>query len=373
MDISVSVIIPVYNVEEYLAECMDSVFSQSLENLEIICVNDCSTDNSSSMLDRYALQTDQIRIIEHSENQGLAAARNTGLESARGEYVYFLDSDDLLFSRESLRHLYEMAQKDTSDEVIGATLRWYEETGERLYEHHNEYLKDNLHGVLFQGHEYLRHNAIACNKLLKRSFLAKQNIQFNSDLRKFEDNIFSWKTHLQASSISLSLQATYLHRIRSEQRDKSIMQNREKDVYYHTLAASDMLNFFDSNPEHFLSRHLFDRYILSWCFMDVQEINSEKVSGELKKEILSQYLPVLSRIPASSLTVNVMPERYLEGISLLKKDRFEEAWEVFGADDYQVLCLRKQLDNLYNSLSWKLTEPLRKISKFVGRNKGAGK
>jgi len=373
MDISVSVIIPVYNVEEYLAECMDSVLSQSLENIEIICINDCSTDDSSSTLAQYTEKSDKVHIIDHSENQGLAATRNTGLESAKGEYVYFLDSDDLLFSSESLRHLYEIAQKDSADEVIGATLRWYEDNGERLYEHHKEYLKDNLYGVLFQGHEFLRHNAIACNKLLKRSFLADQNIVFNSKLRKFEDNVFSWKTHLQATSISLTVQATYLHRIRSEKGIKSIMQNKENDVLYHTLAAHDMVDFFDNNPQLSSSRHFFDRYILSWCFMDLQEINNGEISREHKKEILEQYLPVLKRIPESSLIEGIMPKRYLEGLSLIKKWHFEEAWEVFAADDYQVLRRRKQLYNIYNSMSWKLTYPLRKFSKFVGSNRGAGK
>ena len=366
---SVSIIIPVYNVEEYLPECLESVTSQTLENIEVICVNDCSTDNSSEILKAYADDNEHLVVIDHDRNQGQAIARNTGIEYANGEYIFFLDPDDLLFSNDSLKHLYGIARRDDADEVIGATLRWYEQTGERLYEYHKEYLKNNLNGVLFQDHQYLRHNAIACNKLLKRTFIAESNIFFNTDLRKFEDNVFSWKTHLQARSISLTVQATYLHRIRSAFGNKSVMQNKEKDTIYHLLAASYMLDFFDRMPDLFSLRPLFDRYYFSWCFLDVQELDSQGISTKQKKEILERYLSVLTRVPESSLTDSIMPKRYLEGISLLQKGEFEEAWEVFAAENYQALCLTKQLDNVYNSASWKLTAPLRKINKKLNKQK----
>lgn len=91
----ISVIIPVYNVAEYLPTCLDSVINQSYKNLEIICVNDGSPDNSAAILSEYAQKDNRIQIITQ-ENQGLSGARNTGLERATGEYVYFLDSDDYI-------------------------------------------------------------------------------------------------------------------------------------------------------------------------------------------------------------------------------------------------------------------------------------
>ena len=89
----VSVIIPVYNVEKYLAECVDSVLAQSCQNYEIILVDDGATDSSGRMCDEYARKDSRIRVI-HQSNGGLSAARNAGLDAAQGEYVYFLDSDD---------------------------------------------------------------------------------------------------------------------------------------------------------------------------------------------------------------------------------------------------------------------------------------
>lgn len=90
----VSVIIPIYNVEEYLEKCLDSVINQTYKDLEIICVNDCSPDNSAEILQRYAEKDSRIKIVNREKNGGLSAARNSGLDIATGEYVYFLDSDD---------------------------------------------------------------------------------------------------------------------------------------------------------------------------------------------------------------------------------------------------------------------------------------
>ena len=88
--VKVSIIIPVYNAEKYLKRCLDSVLSQTLKDIEIICVNDGSTDNSIQILKEYG---SKIKVI-NQENQGLSVARNTGLKEAKGEFVAFLDSDD---------------------------------------------------------------------------------------------------------------------------------------------------------------------------------------------------------------------------------------------------------------------------------------
>ena len=93
--VKISVIIPVYNVENYLEESLDSIINQTFTDLEIICVNDGSTDNSPSILNNYANKDSRINII-NQENKGLSAARNSGLDVATGDYIYFFDSDDIL-------------------------------------------------------------------------------------------------------------------------------------------------------------------------------------------------------------------------------------------------------------------------------------
>lgn len=112
----VSVIIPVYNVEKYLGECLDSVVGQTLRDIEIICVDDGSTDGSPAMLSAYAARDGRIRIITQ-RNSGQSAARNAGMDEARGEYVYFLDSDDWIAS-DALESCAAICDRDRLDHLV---------------------------------------------------------------------------------------------------------------------------------------------------------------------------------------------------------------------------------------------------------------
>lgn len=105
----VSVIVPVYNVEKYLSECLESLINQTLSDIEIICVNDGSTDDSRNVLERYAASDKRIAVVNQT-NKGLSAARNSGVKTARGRYLYFLDSDDFI-DRNALEYLYQEAEK----------------------------------------------------------------------------------------------------------------------------------------------------------------------------------------------------------------------------------------------------------------------
>lgn len=112
--IKVSVIIPVYNVEDYLTDCLNSVLNQTLQQIEIICINDASTDNSLSILKTYVERDDRIKIIQMKQNQGLSAVRNSGLSIAEGEYIYFLDSDDMIV-KDCLERLYNVVSMNGVD------------------------------------------------------------------------------------------------------------------------------------------------------------------------------------------------------------------------------------------------------------------
>lgn len=105
----VSIIIPVYNVKDFLVDCLDSVINQSYKNLDIILVDDGSTDGSGIICEEYARQDKRIRVI-HQVNQGLSAARNSGIEIMRGEYVYFIDSDDYI-AKDTIEVLFNTIKK----------------------------------------------------------------------------------------------------------------------------------------------------------------------------------------------------------------------------------------------------------------------
>ena len=112
----VSVIIPVYNVEKYLRKCLESVVNQTLKDIEIICVNDGSTDSSALILDEYARNDNRIKVYTQ-ENQGQGAARNMALELAQGDYIAFVDSDDWL-EVSALEELYKFITEKGAEAVV---------------------------------------------------------------------------------------------------------------------------------------------------------------------------------------------------------------------------------------------------------------
>lgn len=117
MQALISVVIPVYNVEPYLERCLNSVLNSTYKNLEIICVNDGSTDNCREILGRYAMRDDRIQVI-NQRNQGLSAARNSGINQATGEYLFYLDSDDWVHPQ-AFEFLLRAAEESRSDVVLG--------------------------------------------------------------------------------------------------------------------------------------------------------------------------------------------------------------------------------------------------------------
>lgn len=112
-----SVIVPVYNVEKYLDDCLRSIISQIDNDCEIICVEDCSTDNSLGILEKYSNKYSQIKIVKHGKNKGLSAARNTGLNNAKGKYILFVDSDDM-FKTNAITELMNIVEEQELDQVF---------------------------------------------------------------------------------------------------------------------------------------------------------------------------------------------------------------------------------------------------------------
>ncbi|PSU68072.1 glycosyl transferase family 2, partial [Photobacterium phosphoreum] len=120
----VSIIVPVYNVEEYLPECLDSLCSQTLKNIEVIIVNDGSTDNSSNIINKYVVENSNFSVISQV-NAGLSSARNTGLQSATGDFIAFLDSDDWV-SSDTYEILYNIAVSNKADIVTCGSTHIFE-------------------------------------------------------------------------------------------------------------------------------------------------------------------------------------------------------------------------------------------------------
>ena len=127
--VKVSVVIPFYNVEDYFEECISSIVNQTLDDMEIICINDGSADNSLKILEGYANSDNRIKIVSQ-ENKGASASRNQGIKLSEGEYIYFMDSDDIL-ELNALEELYKFSESNNLDILIFKMMSFNDETGEK--------------------------------------------------------------------------------------------------------------------------------------------------------------------------------------------------------------------------------------------------
>ena len=199
----ISVIIPVYNVEQYLGHCLDSVINQTYKNLEIICVNDASTDRSPLILEEYSKKDSRIVIVNNAKNSRLGPTRNHGMEYATGDYVHFLDSDDWL-EPDAYERLVEIINKNGDIDLINFCYQSISIKNKRVNTRQfrkNKYLNkvftledDGIFGLLEM---WDRH---AWSKLYRRKFLQDNSCIFNN-YPCFEDIEFSFDVLIKAGSI----------------------------------------------------------------------------------------------------------------------------------------------------------------------------
>lgn len=183
-----SVIIPIYNREKYLKETLDSISSQTFRDLEIICVNDGSIDDSVKIVEEFIKQDDRIKLV-NKENGGQSSARNAGLAVANGKYVTFIDSDDLIDS-----NTFEIALKNIEKvDVVCYGIQVFGDSLLELRDGDNEYYRIKYNGIIKLNRKVLLNTDVSCcNKIFKMDILNKYNIRYPEGLR-YEDANFYWK------------------------------------------------------------------------------------------------------------------------------------------------------------------------------------
>ena len=191
--VKVSVVIPVYNVEDLLGECLDSICNQTLKDIEIICVNDGSKDSSLDILNEYALNDSRITVVDQ-ENGGHAVATNRGMELATGEYLFLMDSDDIL-DLTALEKTSALADEKKVDFVIFQAINYYMDKNEYIEE--ENYSMNRL--ADFVGDSVFNYTDIRdyvfditvtpWSKLYRRQFIKDNNITFPEGL-VIDDNVF---------------------------------------------------------------------------------------------------------------------------------------------------------------------------------------
>lgn len=216
-----SIIVPVYNVEEYLEECLNSIYKIGI-NKEVILVNDGSSDNSLKILEKYKKKYFEETIIINQKNKGLSGARNEGLKVAKGTYISFIDSDDMILP-DIYEKIYRKGKEENLDIIIG-TGNYYYSNGEiKKFKRHKNLSKMNI----ISGKEYLRQSSKSrsyreevWDDFYKREFLLENSLKFEEGIYH-EDVLFSFQAFIKSKRVKFYDEPFYLYR----QRENSIMKN----------------------------------------------------------------------------------------------------------------------------------------------------
>lgn len=227
----ISVIIPVFNAEKYLHKCLDSILLQTYKNLEIICVNDGSTDSSEQILDEYA-QKDSRIIVLNQQNSGQSIARNKGLEIATGEFVSFIDSDDWvsLSLYQKFVNALKLVNSDIDIYMFNADIFLKEQSLSDVKLKHVFELSawkiksENLLYSVADCSNPFDGNMSVCNKIYKKSYLESLNLKFEESLI-FEDKVFHFESFLRTQKIYINNDALYHYRQHSASTMHTIKNN----------------------------------------------------------------------------------------------------------------------------------------------------
>ena len=228
----VSIIVPVYNVEDYLEECLHSVINQTFENIEIILINDGSTDNSFKIMNDFAKKDNRIKLISQ-QNKGLSEARNTGIRAALGEYLLFVDSDDMILTN-TVETLYNKIIQTHSDVLLGNVLYYYPDGSKVLISKRNEELNnltcipsDDFFTRYMIGNDFI---LLAYLIFCKRELILNNKIFFKKGIMH-EDGLWSIQVLLYANHISVIDFNYYLYR----QREGSLMHSNNEEFQIKSL------------------------------------------------------------------------------------------------------------------------------------------
>ena len=250
--VKVSVIIPVYNNEEYLEECLNSVINQTLDDLEIICIDDGSTDNSLNILNEYSNKYEFIKVFS-GENQGAANARNKALKHATGEYVAYLDSDDIFIDNNALQFMYEAGTALNFD-MVSANLKVITYDGSLI----KNYNLERFDNVRIIGAEDYGIPWSFYKNIFKRSFLVENNFTF-PDYKRGEDPVFLADV-LSHINEFLALPVD-LYGYRDPLEDGLLKFDSYDKVYGYVKHFKDCFDIFNKSEYYLMSRRYEERLI----------------------------------------------------------------------------------------------------------------
>lgn len=281
----VSIIVPIYKVEPYLRRCLDSIVNQTYTNLEIILVDDGSPDGCPQICDEYAAKDKRIVVI-HKENGGLSDARNAGLDICKGEYIFFIDSDDWI-KTDTIEFLYKITQDKKSDIVIGD----YITTTETGYHQKQSTSKHIIEMSLFNllkchqpGHPLFTQVVAAWNKLIKRDIAKKWSFPKGAIC---EDHYTTYKYFFSASKVILTNKKTYYYRTREGSIVNNLAKDPIRDNYIQFEYLRERISFFLDQARIDIANLFIDQYTRNAIYLYIIESKNKRNKSIHIQDILA--------------------------------------------------------------------------------------
>ena len=290
-NIKISVIVPVYNVEKYLHQCIDSILAQTLKDIEIICINDGSTDSSLEILKEYAKIDNRIIII-NKENQGVATARNDGIRMAKGEYITFLDSDDW-FELNALELIYNKIKNTNTDILVYNITNVYDDKTSRSVRMDN--IKTDVFSFIDAPKEFFYILTGTPGKVIKNENIILQKI----NLVKGEDTVFFWENCLRENvKIALLNKSLYNYRQHSQSAMNNIKIVNRAELYKAINSLLELDSFKKASTKN--RAYILDRFAQSVCYELRFVPNNQNFSILYKKQI-ENFINLFDEYPKDTL------------------------------------------------------------------------
>lgn len=324
----ISVIIPVYNVAKYLAKCLDSICKQTLSDIEIICINDCSTDDSLEILRNYAKKDKRVQIIDLKENQGAAVARNKGLEIARGEYLGFVDPDDYI-DLNFYEELYKKAQETRADIVKGNVKKYCLDGKIFDSDEQNYQIKENKFYFFYNW----------WTAIYKRTLIDNNKINFPEECPKAQDVVFLTRCVIYAKSISVADTISY-HHVKRENSLNSLGLS-SKHAYSAIKAGEIILNELNEALSHNLISEADYALVYANRIMNVLIYTYYLIFDlDIKKHCAFKVLELYDKCLVKNLFDDEFKYKYM--LSIIKKNNVEELCKLLNKYVNLEACYRDE-------------------------------
>ena len=371
----ISIIIPVYNSEDFLNTCLDSLTKQSYKNLEIILVNDGSPKNCKEIVSEYMKKDERVKYVEHEKNKGLFQARITGFENSTGDYIAFLDADDYV-SGDFYRELIQKAEETNSDIVFGKTVLDYGKDNRRIYNLFDfpfEELKGEECYEAFYDQEGLNFAwHITSNKIYSRKIWEKAVVEYkkvNKHLIMTEDFAFSNVVFYYARKVTKVDRVAFFytkHDGASTSVNDLSFKKANKNIEDLTTSFSFVENFLKEKGVYEKYKEKFEKWRALYCQMHKSYILNMKFSKEEKEKLeekFNEFCPKQFEIKNSGFFSSI-DTLWNDGLDKLKEKIMDDSTKVISFDIFDTLITRPFL--YPKDLFTFLNEDYRKLSNNLG-------